>query len=337
MPVVLGLALGFWAFLPGLPNDEAPNPESIVQRASPRKYRVTCSLALPDLPKQASRLVLIFPVPATDTYQDVTNFHSSGGEVLDIPGTEDQCLRYILTDADLKAGNGKVITYRYDITLFDIGVDLVKVKRILPYVETDPAFRLYTGRSGVYIDPAEPRIAAISDRIQAESKDSLDYARRCYEYVARKFSYINPGTGLHPLAQVLNDGGGDCGNLSSVFISLMRRQGIPARAAVAIDITNGADGHAWAEFYLQGYGWIPVDVTAHKESGRDYFGSRMPGKGCEWAVVSTATNPSLDFALSREDVSMLQWVACRCWTGTGAPVELGNVLYGFSVQAEPID
>lgn len=65
--------------------------------------------------------------------------------------------------------------------------------------------------------------------------------------------------------------------------------------------------------------------------------SLMLSQGCEWTVVSKATNPSPDVELSREDVSMLEWVAYRYRTGTQASVALDNILYSHSVQAEPID
>jgi hypothetical protein len=61
----------------------------------------------------------------------------------------------------------------------------------------------------------------------------------------------------------------------------------------------------------------------------------MLSQGCGWTVVSKATNPSQDFELSREDVSMLQWVAYRYRTGAQASVELDNTVYGHNAQAEP--
>jgi Transglutaminase-like enzymes, putative cysteine proteases len=48
------------------------------------------------------------------------------------------------------------------------------------------------------------------------------------------------------------------------FAALCRSLGIPARATGGYQIFPPANGgtHFWAEYYLEGYGWVPVDVTA---------------------------------------------------------------------------
>jgi len=63
---------------------------------------------------------------------------------------------------------------------------------------------------------------------------------------------------------VLDTGIGDCGTQSMYFAALCRSLGIPARAPGGYQIFPPDNGgtHFWAEYYLEGYGWIPVDVTA---------------------------------------------------------------------------
>ena len=57
---------------------------------------------------------------------------------------------------------------------------------------------------------------------------------------------------------------GTCNEYTNVFIACMRCLGIPARYIAGFWMTdsNLPMYHAWAEFYLQGYGWIPVDPMA---------------------------------------------------------------------------
>jgi transglutaminase-like putative cysteine protease len=48
-------------------------------------------------------------------------------------------------------------------------------------------------------------------------------------------------------------------------------KGIPARHNVGVIPSNSP--HAWSEFYLEKWGWIPVDVTLkNSDPGGDYFG-----------------------------------------------------------------
>jgi len=63
----------------------------------------------------------------------------------------------------------------------------------------------------------------------------------------------------------LENGAGDCSEYSYLFVALCRAAGIPARIQAGFAFHRPSetleDGHMWAEYYLQNYGWIPVDVT----------------------------------------------------------------------------
>lgn len=71
---------------------------------------------------------------------------------------------------------------------------------------------------------------------------------------------------------VLKNRKGVCDEITSLFISLCRSLGIPARFVTGISYSNvnlqndGWGPHGWAEVYFPGYGWVPFDVT-YKELG----------------------------------------------------------------------
>jgi len=71
---------------------------------------------------------------------------------------------------------------------------------------------------------------------------------------------------------VLNNRKGVCDEITSLFISMCRSLGIPARFVTGVSYSNvnllndGWGPHGWAEVYFPGYGWIPFDVT-YKELG----------------------------------------------------------------------
>lgn len=74
---------------------------------------------------------------------------------------------------------------------------------------------------------------------------------------AREYSTIE-----HISDYVIANKHGDCGQLSLLFITLCRYNGIPTRWQSGFMLhPNGKNLHDWAEIYFEGIGWIPVDVS----------------------------------------------------------------------------
>jgi transglutaminase-like putative cysteine protease len=81
------------------------------------------------------------------------------------------------------------------------------------------------------------------------------------------------GQGDVKLMLETNNLGGKCADINAVFVALARSAGIPARDVYGIRIADSARGykslgksgditkaqHCRAEFYANGYGWVPVD------------------------------------------------------------------------------
>ena len=64
----------------------------------------------------------------------------------------------------------------------------------------------------------------------------------------------------YPASEVLKRSKGTCGEFANVFVALMRLNNIPCKYIQGYMITPyGQSLHAWAEFYDENIGWIPVD------------------------------------------------------------------------------
>lgn len=84
--------------------------------------------------------------------------------------------------------------------------------------------------------------------------DSLLYHMENYEYVNRMNEITDP-------YQILEYGGGDCTELSDLFIALVKSLGIPARRVVGFARQDDSfGGHQWAEVAFDGQ-WWSVDPT----------------------------------------------------------------------------
>lgn len=61
---------------------------------------------------------------------------------------------------------------------------------------------------------------------------------------------------------VLRERHGDCGQVTLLYISLMRSLGVPARWESGWIVTPGDTNlHDWSETYFEGIGWVPVDAS----------------------------------------------------------------------------
>ncbi len=108
---------------------------------------------------------------------------------------------------------------------------------------------------------------SLAREIAAGKRGALARARAVYDWVVgniRRDPDV-PGCGLGLVEATLAARRGKCADTSSVFVALARAAGVPAREVFGLRLgrqgeTDLTDGHhCWAEFYLPGAGWIPVD------------------------------------------------------------------------------
>lgn len=128
--------------------------------------------------------------------------------------------------------------------------------------------------------PIDGKFRELSDEITAGKVSLLEKARAIYDYVFRTMKYDKSGEGWGrgDSLWACDSRRGNCTDFHSVFISLMRAQGIPARFEIGFPLAEAPAGdiagyHCWAEFYLDKTGWVPVDISeAWKTPAKhDYF------------------------------------------------------------------
>ncbi len=169
------------------------------------------------------------------------------------------------------------------------------VRRDFPAKETawNPAdYAMYLKPTS--LGPIDGQVKVLADQITQGKTGVLEKAKAIYDWTCENM-YRDPNTrgcGPGDVCSLLATPGGKCTDIHSVFVSLCRAAGIPAREVFGIrqgkkteqDISTWQ--HCWAEFYLPGYDWIPVDpadvrkmmlkeklelVDAKTQYYRDYF------------------------------------------------------------------
>jgi len=120
-----------------------------------------------------------------------------------------------------------------------------------------------------HLVPINGVIAGLSREQTAGISDPLAKARKLYDYVISTMHYDHAGTGWGRGDAIFacTARHGNCTDFHSLFIGMVRASGIPARFEIGFPLPlNQRKGkisgyHCWAEFYIQGTGWVPVDAS----------------------------------------------------------------------------
>jgi len=132
--------------------------------------------------------------------------------------------------------------------------------------------------------PLDGVIAELSAQETRGIQDPLEKARAIYNYVIATMRYDKSGTGWGngDAIWACTAKRGNCTDFHSLFIGMMRAAAIPARFEIGFPLpADQHDGvvagyHCWAQFYVEPYGWIPVDASEawkHPEKKSYFFGA----------------------------------------------------------------
>ncbi len=113
--------------------------------------------------------------------------------------------------------------------------------------------------------------------------ETLGRARGIYDGVLDHMQYDKrSGYGRGDARWACQSGYGNCTDFHSLFISIARQHGVPARFEIGFPVPNDRQGgpingyHCWASFFAPDTGWVPVDISEgdkHPELSDYYFGN----------------------------------------------------------------
>lgn len=225
------------------------------KQTNSEKYRYTIKHSFRKTGKGDKVKLIYFIVPKSNDYQEISNYNISKGKLLtDNVTGEYYSMWDVSEDMSTESGKWFEFSIEFDYTPKSSEYQTQTVGEIYPYDTNSSIYKMYTENYyGIFVKD-NPTLMKASQKIWDNSADIYDYAKKCLEYTVANFSYKNEKDGSLLISYTLENGGGDCGNLAGVFISLLRTKNIPSRIVIFRN-------HVWAEFYLEKYGWIPVDPT----------------------------------------------------------------------------
>jgi transglutaminase-like putative cysteine protease len=262
------------------PATTRPAELAAVTAAAPsRIFAVAYAARVAAIPAGARRVDLWVPVPSSDAQQTVHDLRVDTALPHEMTRDPEYGNRILHVWSE-PPGENVAVTLHYTIDRREERA-LASEPDANISREPEPSERLLEpDRLGVIDD----RIRALAAQITTGKTDTLSNARAIYDYVLTHMTYDKaaPGCGHGDTLRACEVGKGNCTDFHALFISLARASGIPARFGIGFRVPHDkqrgtlAGYHCWAEFWLPGTGWVPVDASeAWKDTGRRdfYFGN----------------------------------------------------------------
>lgn len=260
---------------PALTDSSSSAPEP-----STRTFEFTYEVHFPATANPGS-VRLWIPLPQPDGYQDLSALQFDSA----VAYSKGLDLEYKDPFAEFKptpqqAAAGFDVTLRFTTTRHEHKVSLnAPAKNVSAISAEDPLLHRYLEPDRLV--PLNGTITQLAKQHTAGDTTQLEKARHIYEFVVSTMRYDKSGQGWGrgDAVWACTSKRGNCTDFHSLFIGMMRASGIPARFEIGFPLPEGkTEGdipgyHCWAEFYLAGIGWVPIDASeAWKNPAKhDYF------------------------------------------------------------------
>lgn len=254
------------------------------------QFSFTYQVRVNGIPKDSNDFKIWVPLAQSDAYQKILDFKIKSPYPYQIFEETQYGNKILYLSFEKPPEENLEFEVQYDVTVqgekrtYD---DLKKMGLSNEQVnEAREKMRLYLSSQRLLV--INDKIREIAREVTEGKPEDLEKARAIYDYVISymKYDKTGEGWGKGSTVHACEVGKGNCTDFHSLFISLARASGIPARfkigAQIPLNQPEGTIGyHCWAEFYLSDAGWIPVDTSEawkHPELREFYFGSHDPGK-----------------------------------------------------------
>ena len=162
----------------------------------------------------------------------------------------------------LNRNQSLTVTISYSVLSFSVRY-MIDENRVYDYNTSLDLYEKYTAPEPL-MQSNNSQIISKAHNVTDKSTTIPESASKIYSFVTKHLRYVIQDE-ERGAVWALENGVGDCSEYSYLFVAMCRAIGIPARvqAGFAFHYSTETleDGHMWAEYYLENYGWIPVDAT----------------------------------------------------------------------------
>ena len=159
----------------------------------------------------------------------------------------------------IDSGRGFTVLATYDAT--------ISRRKLEPGEPAAPAAPLTRAERSAFLSPSNHfdfksqgfRAWLVKHELKRKPEErDLDFAYRAMKAMVRTLTYRFELKSDRRASAVCKAGWSDCGGLATVYVSILRANGIPARCLSGRNLKP--DGtHVRLDFYAEGVGWVPGD------------------------------------------------------------------------------
>lgn len=245
--------------------------------ATKRTIRFSYAVKVRDIPAGAQRVSIWVPVPRTDKHQQVRHLDVKSP----VPYRMQREPRYgnTILHLDAEAPLPGEIDLQFEA--------LVERRSYSVLADRDQADGAKPSPRDLQSDalvPLDGRIAELATEVTRDASTPLAKARAIYDHVTSTLRYDKSGEGWGrgDAVWACDAKRGNCTDFHSLVIGLARAAGIPSRFVIGFPLPDDraagdvAGYHCWAEMWIEGTGWLPVDsseASKHPEKREAFFGS----------------------------------------------------------------
>lgn len=251
-----------------------------------RTFEMTYSASIKPLPRTAKKVDIWIPYPVSDESQQILEMKVESPYPVKV-------------SYDREFGNGIAYlspppgagTFNIKMT-FKVKRKEIRNKRLDKNAMITDI--IDAGQFSKYLAPSKyavinEKVKELARKATSGKKGIAQKAKGGYDFILENMAYNKkiPGWGKGDVNRLCfnlaegEEGTGNCTDFHSLFGSMMRSIGIPVVFEMGFPLTEGKDQskakkggyHCWAQFYLPGSGWIPVDISEADKApkNKDYF------------------------------------------------------------------
>ncbi len=185
----------------------------------------------------------------------------------------------IIHQIELARATGKKMRFSQNFVVSTYSVQTsINPNRVRPFSEKKRLLYLASTQADSLIPSRNASIVSAAKEIVGKENNPYRQAKLLFDHILDQYElYARSRRTNDTVLDVLSKKRGDAYDLTVLYTALLRSLGIPCLpvSGILVDSDLKAQAHWWSEFYIENFGWVPVDLALAKDA-LDYKAFKKP-------------------------------------------------------------